>query len=147
MVFQAATTEWERQLCRLDQEAQRKWLYRVLKHKAIDRWRTSRREFLIAEPAKTAASGPPQETYHRALSSIVLQRCWARMRQMPEIRQRVAFLRWSEEWSSREIADLLGINQSTVRVHLMRARDELAEEIGSQVSLTDSGEDTDEGVT
>lgn len=60
---------------------------------------------------------------------------------MPQVRQRVAFLKWGEEWSSAEIADLLGISQSTVRAHLKLARDELAEELGSEVSITDTGDD------
>lgn len=65
---------------------------------------------------------------------------------MPKARQRVAFLKWGEEWSSAEIAELLGITQSTVRAHLKLARDELAEEMGSQIPFADSGDDTDEGV-
>jgi predicted ArsR family transcriptional regulator len=47
---------------------------------------------------------------------------------MPEARQRAAFLKRIEGWSSAEIAELLGISQSTVRAHLKLARDEQAEE-------------------
>jgi RNA polymerase sigma-70 factor (ECF subfamily) len=65
---------------------------------------------------------------------------------MPAARQRVAFLRWGEEWSSAEVAELLGVSQSTVRAHLKLARDELAEEIGPDVPFADSGEDPGEGV-
>lgn len=145
MTFQAAVMEWERTLCGLDQESCRKWLYRVLRNKAVDQWRTdgSRRP-----PAELPESTPGSDkgTYRSALSAIVLRRCWERIAKMPEARQRVAFLRWGEEWTSAEIADLLGISQSTVRVHLKLARDELAEEIGPEVPFADSGDDAGEGV-
>lgn len=64
---------------------------------------------------------------------------------MPQARQRIAFLKWGEEWSSAEIADLLGISPSTVRAHLKLARDELVDAVGSQATITDIGNDTDEG--
>jgi hypothetical protein len=41
----------------------------------------------------------------------------------------------------------LGISQSTVRVQLKLARDELAEAIGPEIPFADTGDDTDEGVT
>ncbi len=144
VTFQAAATEWERRLCSLDQESQRKWLYRVLRNKAIDQWRTSGSRRVFSQQVESTPV-PQQETYRHALCSIVLQRCWDRIAKMPEARQRVAFLKWGEEWSSAEIARLLGISQSTVRAHLKLARDELSEEIGPQIPFADSGDDTDEG--
>jgi RNA polymerase sigma-70 factor (ECF subfamily) len=68
------------------------------------------------------------------------------IKMMPEGRQRVAFLKWGEDWSSAEIAELMGISQSTVRAHLKLARDELTVAIESQISFDDSDDDTDEGV-
>jgi RNA polymerase sigma-70 factor (ECF subfamily) len=68
------------------------------------------------------------------------------IRMMPESRQRIAFLKWGEDWSSAEIAKLMGISQSTVRAHLKLARDELRVAIGSQILFDDSDDDTDEGV-
>jgi len=65
---------------------------------------------------------------------------------MPEMRQRVAFLKWGEEWSSAEIAEVLGITQSTVRAHLKLARDELAEEIGPEITFEDTADDAGKGV-
>jgi RNA polymerase sigma factor (sigma-70 family) len=145
MTFQVAAVEWEQTLCRLDQETRRRWLYGVLRNKAIDQWRTVGSRWVLTELAENRPV-PLQGTYHRALSSIVARRCWARIAKMPEVRQRVACLRWGEEWSSGEIAELLGISQSTVRAHLKAARDELAAEIGPEVPIADSGDDTDGGV-
>lgn len=145
VTFQAAAMDWERRLCCLDQESRRKWLYRVLRNKAIDQWRIGGSRRLSAQQIESTP-GLQQETYHSALCSIVLQRCWDRIGKMPQVRQRVAFLKWGEEWSSVEIGELLGISQSTVRAHLKLARDDLAEEIGPETPFADSGDDMDEGV-
>jgi RNA polymerase sigma-70 factor (ECF subfamily) len=141
VTFQAAAVEWERRLCLLDEESRRRWLYRALRNKAIDQWRSGASRRLSPESVETA-SGALRETHHEALCSIVLQRCWDRIAKMPAARQRVAFLKWGEDWSSADIADLLGITQSTVRAHLKLARDELAEEVGPEVPFTASGDDT-----
>jgi RNA polymerase sigma-70 factor (ECF subfamily) len=145
VTFQTAAMEWERQLCCLDPESRRRWLYRVLRNKAIDQWRTGGSRLVLSEQVESM-SGPRQETCRNALASIVVERCWDRIAKMPAARQRVAFLRWGEEWSSAEVAELLGVSQSTVRAHLKLARDELAEEIGPDVPFADSGEDSGEGV-
>jgi len=147
VTFQAAATEWDRQLEFLDHESRRRWLYRVLRNKAIDQWRThGSRQVPSERLADVSERG--HDTYLHAVNSITLKRCWDRIGKMPEARQRVAFLRWNEEWSSPEIAELLGISQSTVRAHLKLARDELAEEIGPEVPFADLGDETSsEGVT
>jgi RNA polymerase sigma-70 factor, ECF subfamily len=117
VTFQAAATEWCRQLDSLDHESRRRWLYRVLRNKAIDQWRThGSRQVPSGQAASVPGTG--QDTYVHAVSSTVLKRCWDRIAKMPEARQRIAFLRWNEEWSSPEIAEWLGISQSTVRAHL-----------------------------
>jgi RNA polymerase sigma-70 factor (ECF subfamily) len=142
VTFYAAAVEWERRLSILDEESRRRWLYRVLRNKAIDQWRAGESRRLSPEPVETLPV-TVQETHHEALCSIVLRRCWDRIARMPTIRQRVAFLKWGEDWSTADIADLLGITTSTVRAHLKLARDELAAEIGPEVPFT-SGADTDE---
>ena len=143
VTFQAAAVGWE-QLSVLDPESRRKWLYRVLRNKSIDQWRTYGSRWSSLEQIDKTA-GPPQQTDRAALCSLTLEQCWDRIRMMPDVRQRVAFLRWGEDWSSAEIAELMGISQSTVRGHLKVARDELTVVIGSQVPLGDFDDDTDEG--
>lgn len=145
VTFQEAAIKWEQCLCSLDQESLRRWLYRVLRNKTIDQWRKygSRRASL---DRLETVSGPVEETYRNALFSITLQRCWEKIGTMPEARQRVAFLKWGEDWSSAEIAEFLGISVSTVRGHLKRARDELAVTIGPDAPFADSEESPGEGV-
>lgn len=142
VTFYAAAVEWERRLSGFDDESRRKWLHRVLRNKAIDQWRSAASRSL---PLESIEASPTElrETHHEALCSIALQRCWDRIARMPTMRQRVAFLRWGEDLSCADIADLLGIAPSTVHAHLKRARDELSEEIGPEVPFT-SGADIDE---
>jgi RNA polymerase sigma-70 factor (ECF subfamily) len=132
----------ERRLSRLDEESRRRWLYRVLRNKAVDQWRAGEGRRLSSEPAE-AMPAASLDTHHAALCSIVLQRCWDRVSRMPAVRQRVASLKWGEDWSCADIADLLGITLSTVRAHLKLARDELAAEIGPEVPFVSSA-DADE---
>jgi RNA polymerase sigma-70 factor, ECF subfamily len=144
VTFHEAATRWEDLLFALDQESLRKWLYRVLRYKTIDQWRKYGSRQVPLEQFDSCA-GSAEKTYNKALSSITLGQCWEKIATMPETRQRVAFLTWSMDWSSAEIAEYLGIKPSTVRVHLKRARDELAAVIGSDASFVDAAEDPGEG--
>ena len=83
-------------------------------------------------------------TVDHALSSTALTKCWAVIQGMPPVRQKVAYLRWSEDRSSAEIADLLGISPNTVRGHLKVARDELMVQVGADVPFI-SDPEIDEG--
>jgi RNA polymerase sigma-70 factor (ECF subfamily) len=145
VTFHAAAVEWERTLSSLNDDSRRKWLHRVLRNKAIDQWRaTTSRQLPLEQLERT--TGPREETFRNALSSIILQRCWERIANMPPARQRVAFLVWGEEWTCAEIAGVLGVSPSTVRAHLKLARDELADVIGPDVPFADSDDDSGEGV-
>jgi RNA polymerase sigma-70 factor (ECF subfamily) len=142
MTFQAAAVAWERQLEALGEESRRKWLYCVLRNKAVDQWRSGAARTLSLESADNVP-GPLRDICDQALNSVLLDRCWDRIARMPQARQRVAFLKWGEDWSTADIAAVLGITQATVRTHLKRARDELAEEVGPDVFFTEAGEEAD----
>jgi RNA polymerase sigma-70 factor, ECF subfamily len=144
VTFYSALMNWERGLCSLDQESLRRWLYRVLHRRAIDEWRTYGARHMPSDRMEVLPN-PCQDTYLSAVWSIVLEHCWERIARMPEARQRVAFLRWRMDWTPAEIADWLGISPSTVRVHLMEARDALTEDIGPEFPLDGSDDDSGEG--
>lgn len=129
-VFHDAAFQWE-SLRNCDIDRQRAWLFSVLKNKSIDRWKADQRVNVSLDLA------PPHsdrdDTHNKALNAIILERCWMTISKMPAIRHRVAYLRWHDDWSTAEIACLLGIDQSTVRGHLKRARDELVRGVGANV--------------
>ncbi|WUI03935.1 RNA polymerase sigma factor [Spirillospora sp. NBC_00431] len=141
--FQDAALIWEGKLSCWTVEQRRKWLFRVLRNKAIDRWRKDERLCFTADLVE-GPTMPAQDTSHHALSKIALRRCWSVIKKMPPVQQRVAFLRWGEDWKPKEIAERLGISQDTVRSHLKRARDALAVQVGPQVPFIDS-DDAEEG--
>jgi RNA polymerase sigma-70 factor (ECF subfamily) len=142
VAFQEAAVCWDK-LAALDGERRRQWLFAVVRNKAIDEWRRDRRVQAEADPADYARPAP--EPVAQVLSTLALQKCWAAIERMPPTRQRVAFLRWNEEWSTREIADWLGVASATVRWHLKIARDELVEQAGSAVPFLDGPDDTGDG--
>jgi RNA polymerase sigma-70 factor (ECF subfamily) len=139
--FQAAITRWD-DLARRDSEGRRRWLFRVVRNKTIDRWRKERNTATSPDPPEPRSTG--DVTADRVLSAMALAKCWAVVQGMPPIRQQVAFLRWSEAWTSAEIASWLGISQVTVRGHLMVARGELMEQVRADIPFI-SDPEIDEG--
>jgi len=59
-------------------------------------------------------------------------RFWAAVRRLPRRQREVVVLRYVDERSDAEIADILGCSESTVRVHAHRARDALAESVADE---------------
>jgi RNA polymerase sigma-70 factor, ECF subfamily len=66
----------------------------------------------------------------QAFSSIVLDRCWRIIREMPERQYRVAMLRWQLDMKEAEIATVLGVAEKTVSAQLHRARRKLIAQLG-----------------
>jgi RNA polymerase sigma factor (sigma-70 family) len=117
------------------------WLKTVVVRREIDRWRATGTCDLVAEIPEQPS--PARDPIHEVVHREVLRRCWEEMRVMPEVRQRVAFLRWALEWKTAEVADHLGITAATVRWHLKQARDRLVEAVGAEVSFLE--EEADDG--
>jgi RNA polymerase sigma factor (sigma-70 family) len=128
--FQAAALAWEK-LANRDTDGRRRWLFTVIRNKTIDQWRKERNSVL--SPDLPEAPSAIDATADSVLSATALAKCWAAVQEMPAVRKKVAFLRWSEEWTSAEIAAWLGISQATVRGHLKVARDELMIRVGADV--------------
>jgi RNA polymerase sigma factor (sigma-70 family) len=128
--FHNAALSWDK-LAGRDLVGRRQWLFKAVRNKAIDHWRRNGR----CEPRPEVVEAPiaVPDTAYRVLCATALARCWSVVEGMPPMRQKVAFLRWNEDWSAAEIAGWLGIAQATVRGHLKEARDELAIQVGAQV--------------
>ncbi|GAA3841988.1 hypothetical protein GCM10022403_087600 [Streptomyces coacervatus] len=124
--FEAAVRRWGR-LRSLDRQTQRAWLFRFVKNKAFDQWRSAGRRAPLPDVPSAL------DTPRTAASNVLLQRCWAALDELPPARRRVALLRWQADWTSREIAEHLGMTTSTVRVHLHRARKVLLEKFGTEI--------------
>ena len=136
-VFHDAALAWHT-LGGCDIDHQRAWLFAVLKNKAISRWKANSR--VDMDLGLDVSCSNFDDTFDKALTSIALERCWEALKGMPTARYRVAYLRWHEQWSTTEIAQFLGIEKSTVRVHLKNARDGLVAVVGSDISFAEDPE-------
>jgi RNA polymerase sigma factor (sigma-70 family) len=140
MAFQAAAEEWTT-IVDYPLARKRAWLCRVAINKAIDGYRSGKRVQPAADPVDAASVSPSAE--HVALTWMQAERCLKVINEMPEMRSKVAYLKFHEGWDTREIAGHLGISPSTVRVHLRDARVVLEAVAGSEVSFTEEPDNAD----
>ncbi|MGV9295958.1 RNA polymerase sigma factor [Amycolatopsis sp. NPDC003676] len=135
--FHAAARGWD-ELRGREPGQQRAWLFVVVSNKAKSRWKAADRVEVGTEHVeRRAGASAPEDTWEKTVCALRLEACRKVVDRMPPTRHRVAHLRWYEQWSTREIAELLGIAESTVRVHLKNARDELAAALGPDLLLTE----------
>lgn len=122
--FMAAAKSWEQVRTRSNQDA---WLRAIIRNKIIDSWRHASQMRTI-EPL--VGNSPTPDTATEAINRDILTRAFQLIQQMPAMRSRVLMLRFREGFSVNEIADMLGINPSTVRTHLKHGRDMLLPLLG-----------------
>jgi RNA polymerase sigma factor (sigma-70 family) len=147
LIFQAAITRWStggNPVGYLAYEDQMRWLYGVLNYKAADAFRSRSRESPMPDLDPDWLQAP-HDTAHHALCSRELDRALLVMKRMPRVRHVVASLRLLSGLPTREVAAMLGIEQSTVRWHLKRAREELCKEVGPILPVADD-EPGDDGL-
>jgi RNA polymerase sigma factor (sigma-70 family) len=137
--FHEAIKNWNT-LGRREPDLQAAWLFRVLYNKAVDQWRSGQRLHLV-EMLEDRPSG--DDVHHAAMCDIAADRAWKAIQAMPAVRRNVARLRWIDDREIGEIALELGIQPSTVRVHLKHARDTLRRTIGDDVPFL---KELDDGV-
>ncbi len=134
-VFQAAIMRWDT-IGHKDSGEQMAWLTAVLHNKAADAWRVNRREHSLTVVVSSQPQ-PSQDAGYQALCSIALGRVLKVIKEMPPVRHRVACLRLLMGLPSREVAGMLGIEQSTVRGHVKGALTDLRREIGTDLPYVD----------
>ena len=138
--FESAAREWPTVRCLA--EAQRhKWLRTTLANIAVSGFRREAawRDRLPRVEARYRAA--PVDVPVQAFSSIVLERCWKIIRDMPGQQHAVATLRWQHGLKPNEIAAALGMAEKTVSVHLTRARHRLIAQLGPDYPFaSDDGE-------
>jgi RNA polymerase sigma-70 factor (ECF subfamily) len=120
--FQAAAEGWD---TIADYPPGRKlaWLCRVAINKAIDGYR-ARKPVRPAADLEDVANASPSAEY-AALTGMQAERCLKVISEMPEMRSRVAYLKFHEGWKNQVIAGYLGISPGTVGKHAWDARADL----------------------
>ena len=136
--FEAAGQAWP-VLEYLAEDRRRDWLQRTLANIAVDGFRRETalrdrlprieawsRKIQADLPGRPLRQAPPEQ----ALSSIALERCWRIIQGLPQRQHAVALLRWQLDMKESEIAQVLGIDEKTVSVHLYRVRRKLLLQVG-----------------
>ena len=127
--FEAAARAWGILGCLAD-EQRRAWLRATVANIAVSGFRREAawRERLPRIEARYRKT--QGDTEAPAISSIVLERCWQIIKDMPERQHAAAVLRWQHGMKETEIAATLGMAEKTVSVHLYRARRQLIAQLG-----------------
>lgn len=95
------------------QEHERAWLFRVAVNPCRDEFRKSRRKEVSLELASEATLKPEQRQLLEEVAAL------------PEKQRTVIHLHYYEGYSLQEIADLLGITLSSVKMRMKRGREAL----------------------
>ena len=93
-------------------EQERRWLFRVAVNQCRDELRRRRR---MAGPLPEDLPAPP-------VTDLGL---WERVAALPEKQRAVVHLHYAEGYSVQEIAEVLGVTASAVKMRLARAREAL----------------------
>lgn len=100
------------------------WLFTIARRLASSRFRSLRRPQVVAETA-SADPGP-----HEAMAQREAKRSlWDAARGLSANQYRVLRLRYAEDMSIKEIAQVMGKSQVSVKVLLCRARTQLAQKL------------------
>lgn len=113
-----------------NQGAWRSWLFSIARNRALDHLRkaSSRLERLV-EPWRT--SPQDAEPTHPSAESQALEHAlsgtvWGEVMALPPAYREVLWLRYKVDWAVSDMAQTLGLLESTVKTRLLRARHALA---------------------
>ena len=98
----------------------RVWLFRIARNVIANHRRTARRR-PVAPLELAVAMADPLDVAHETEIRDEARAAWAAVGRLPDDRRRVVTLRFVEEMSAAEIADVLGRSEGAVRVLLHRA--------------------------
>jgi RNA polymerase sigma-70 factor, ECF subfamily len=123
---EALTRAFQRLRSLRDRQRFRPWLVRIAWRLALDRRRADRRRFQ-REQAVVAASGP--SVFDLAAAGEFEARLWRAVDGLPRKLRLVVVLAAMEGHDLREVSQLLGVREGTVKSRLFAARRRLAERL------------------
>ena len=119
-VFEAVVVKYWDTISVLGNEDRRRWLFKVLTNKFIDKCRKEKKILLVSD-SELISQAIDDDPAALVLSSISAEQILKAIECMSHAQHRVACLEWGLGWTTREISDALGITESTVRVHRRNA--------------------------
>lgn len=107
------------------------WLLRIVRNRAHSHHRRERvRQALPLEGAEAEVDRRADPEADAARAEL-RERLLTEMQELSEVQREVLLLHDLEGWRHREIAELLGLREGTVRAHLSYARRNMRERLGS----------------
>lgn len=144
--IEVAADQWH-EIADYPPEYKRNWLRTVAVRKAIDAYRKGRKRM---EPVdmEVFVRGESPSAEQVALNQLQADRCLKVISEMPEMRSKVAYLKFRREWTNLAIAEYLGISPNTVGKHVHDARVALKRALPEMTFVDDDGGEagTDEEV-
>lgn len=119
--FWATFRKWD------DLENPDRWLWKVI----ANRSRSALRRHYLEARLLPKTTPEPQAGHEEKLPG--LDEFWEMVRTLPKRQAQVVALRYVEELTSMEVAEILGCSEATVRVHLHRAKKRLAQRLDLEV--------------
>lgn len=115
----------------------RAWLLRVTVNRCRELHRMPwHRRVESADELARELPAPEAGTEDAALAELRADPVWQALRKLPEKLRVVALLHYVEEYSTKEIARIVGSPPATVRTRLHRARKQMREALESPASTT-----------
>ena len=113
----------------------RAWLLRVTVNRCRELWRAPwRRRVESADDAGRELPAPDAPVEDAALEELRADPVWQALQALPEKLRMVALLHYVEEYTTEEIARVVGSPPATVRTRLHRARKQMRETLESPAS-------------
>lgn len=109
------------------------WIYRIGYNQALDLLRKRRETPHDATAPETWAPGTNVSTEARVLAGELARALDDAISQLPENLKAAFVLRDVEELSTKEVAEVLGIGESAVKMRLSRAREQLRSSLGDRL--------------
>jgi len=100
-----------------DSSARSAWIYSIARNSCLDKKRWWQRYFRVLEDVDTSSPETPGYELTLTLRKLILD--------LPHKQREVFILRHWHQFSTKEAADLLGIQEGTVKSHLKRAVEKL----------------------
>jgi RNA polymerase sigma factor (sigma-70 family) len=137
---EAYTAMWQNWDNRCDRplSENRAYAMRIVRNKIVDYYRKNRRSIVLQDDHDMCA---PDSTLDTVLDKLTLLSAVVRfLESQPPKRRAVAKLRFLGEYEYSEIAELLGMSESTVRTHVGRARELLKPFVAQMMQINRGGE-------
>ncbi|MFB6212605.1 MAG: RNA polymerase sigma factor [Candidatus Magasanikbacteria bacterium] len=113
------------------------WLYQIAKNAVIDHYRTNKDHLNIDEIPEDEVSTPPDKHKKEMDKDLKFEKVMKALEELTENQQNVIVLKFIEELSNKEIADILNKSEVSVRVTQHRGLKKLKKILNSDESQED----------